>query len=103
MVLYDVMISSAGTSHTRGHGRVRTHLAVRSAALVMVAATYVGIRQTVTSGEQLVSIYRKVGVVGELLHLLSSCMPCRGNMEMCKSVASQVRTTMTGGEPHTIC
>jgi hypothetical protein len=69
MALYDLMISSAGTAHSRGHGRVTTHLAVRVAALVTVAAAYVGIRQTVSGGEQLVSIFRKVGFAKGNLHL----------------------------------
>lgn len=104
MALYDVMVSSAGTAHTRGYVRVSPQLAVRCAALVTVAAAYVGIRQTVTGGEQLVSIYRKVGFLLKSVCICqSSCMPCCSDMETCKSVAFQVFAPMTGGEPNTIC
>ena len=70
MALYDLMLSPAGMAFTGGHLRVtHHHQAMRLAALVAVAAAYVGIRQTVTGGEQLVSIYRKVSSVENLLHL----------------------------------
>ena len=63
MALYDLTTSPADMARTRGNVGVKNHQAMRVAALVAVAAAYVGIRQTVTGGEQLVSIYRKVGLL----------------------------------------
>lgn len=63
MLLYDLLLSQVGhEARVQPCGR-SSHLAWRAAALAAVAAAYVGIRQAVTGGHQLVSVFRKVGVV----------------------------------------
>jgi hypothetical protein len=78
MLLHDAVLVPTGIS-TCGHMSRKRHMQLRAAALVAVAAAYVGIRQTVSAGEQLVAIYRKVGDVldgatsRDPLHCLLQC------------------------------
>jgi len=62
MLLFDLLLAPASTAlggQPVKRGEAGLQLGCRAAALTAVAAVYVGVRQAVTGGAQLVSIYRK--------------------------------------------
>lgn len=67
MLLYDLLLSPASTAATEQHGSRSQHQCLRAAALAAAAAAYVGIRQAVTGGQQLLTVFRKVSILCEFL------------------------------------
>ena len=63
MLLYDLLLAPLNSTPIVGqqqHGSNSVQMSWRAAALALTAAAYIGTRQAISGGKQLVSIYRKV-------------------------------------------
>lgn len=72
MLLFDLLLAPASSAASKQHVSRAQHMALRAAALAAVTAAYVGIRQAVSGGQQLLSVFRKVKCC---LHLLCDIYP----------------------------